>query len=282
MRKKFEGNARVKRSTLQALRRDFEILEMKASETITEYFARVMSIANKMRSNGEQMKDVTVVEKILRTLTEKFNYVVVSIEESKDIDALTVDELQSSLVVHEQKFHRSNGEEQALKVTVADRNGGRGRGRGDYRGRGRGRGRQAFNKATIECYKCHQLGHFQYGCPAWEKEVNYTELNEHEEMLLMSYVKVNQTAQEDIWFLDSSCSNHMSGNKAAFCELNETFRETIKLGNNTKMTVFGKERVRLHLNDSNFMITDVFYVPKLKNNLLSIRQLQEHGFAILI
>jgi hypothetical protein len=93
MRKKFEGNARVKRSTLQALRRDFELLEMKASETITEYFARVMSIANKMRSNGEQMKDVTIVEKILRTLTEKFNYVVVSIEESKDIDALTVDEL---------------------------------------------------------------------------------------------------------------------------------------------------------------------------------------------
>jgi hypothetical protein len=193
MRKKFEGNARVKRSTLQALRRDFEILEMKASETITEYFARVMGIANKMRSNGEQMKDVTIVEKILRTLTEKFNYVVVSIEESKDIDALTVDKLQSSLVVHEQKCHRSNGEEQALKVIVADRNGGRGRGRGDYRGRGRGRGRQAFNKATIECYKCHQLGHFQYKCPAWEKEVNYTELNEHEEMLLISYVKVNQT-----------------------------------------------------------------------------------------
>jgi hypothetical protein len=52
-----------------------------------------MSIANKMRSNGEQMKDVTIVEKILRTLTEKFNYVVVSIEESKDIDVLTVDEL---------------------------------------------------------------------------------------------------------------------------------------------------------------------------------------------
>ena len=72
------------------------------------------------------MKDITIMEKILRTLTEKFNYVIVSIEEFKDIDALTVDELRSSLVVHEQKFHRSNGEEQALKVTVADRNRGRG------------------------------------------------------------------------------------------------------------------------------------------------------------
>ncbi|RDY05897.1 hypothetical protein CR513_10194, partial [Mucuna pruriens] len=37
--KKIEGNARVKSSTLQTLRRDVEILEMKVGETITKYFA---------------------------------------------------------------------------------------------------------------------------------------------------------------------------------------------------------------------------------------------------
>ena len=52
------------------------------------------------------MQDVKVVEKILRSLTEKFNYVVCFIEESKDIDALTVNELQSSLIVHKHKFQR--------------------------------------------------------------------------------------------------------------------------------------------------------------------------------
>ncbi|KAJ1426306.1 gag-polypeptide of LTR copia-type [Sesbania bispinosa] len=57
MKKKFEGNARVKRSTLQALGRDFEVLEMKVGEIITEYFTRVMAITNKMRSNGEDMKE---------------------------------------------------------------------------------------------------------------------------------------------------------------------------------------------------------------------------------
>lgn len=86
-------------------------------ESITDYFARVMTIANKMRVNGEKMTDVTIVEKILEY---KFNYVVVSIEESKDIDALTIDELQGSLIVHERKFHRSNGEEQALKMEEDD------------------------------------------------------------------------------------------------------------------------------------------------------------------
>lgn len=120
-------------------------------------------MANKMRVYGEDMKDVTIVEKILRSLTDRFNYIVCSIEESKDIDELSIDELQSSLIVHKQKFHRQSGEEQALKVSYEEKSGGRGCGRAALRGRGRGR--QQFNKATVECFRCHKLGHFQYECP---------------------------------------------------------------------------------------------------------------------
>lgn len=47
-----------------------------------------MTIVNKMRVNRERIKDVIVVEKILRSLTLKFNYIVISIEEFKDLDIL--------------------------------------------------------------------------------------------------------------------------------------------------------------------------------------------------
>jgi hypothetical protein len=76
MKKRFEGNARVKKSHLQGLRREFETLDMKFNEGVTEYFSRVMTVANKMRAHEEEMEDVKIVEKILRTLTEKFNYIV--------------------------------------------------------------------------------------------------------------------------------------------------------------------------------------------------------------
>ena len=69
-----------------------------------------------MRNCGEDMPDVKIVEKILRSLTDKFNIVVCSIEESKDIDQLTVDELQASLLVHEQKVIDKRSEEQVLQV----------------------------------------------------------------------------------------------------------------------------------------------------------------------
>ncbi|XP_050895524.1 uncharacterized protein LOC127102163 [Lathyrus oleraceus] len=156
MKMKCQGNARVQRAQLNRLRREFEVLAMKQGEAIGDYFSRVMMIANDMRNYGEDMADVKIVEKILRTLTKKWNYIVCSIEESKDIDELFFDALQSSLLVHEQKFKKDGDEEHALKVSYDERNGGRGRGRSTFRGgRGRGRGRQSYNRATVECYTCH-------------------------------------------------------------------------------------------------------------------------------
>ena len=283
MKQKYQGSTRVKRAQLQALRREFEVLQMKEGESVDKYFARTLTIANKMKIHGESMKQLAIIEKILRSMTSRFDYVVCSVEESNDLDTLTIDELQSSLLVHEQRMNGHGRDEQALKVTYNDKFSGRGgRGSGAFQGRGRGRGRQAFNKAIVECYKCHQLGHFQYECPKWEKGAHYAELDEKEEMLLMSYVELNQSRKEDVWFLDSGCSNHMCGNKLWFSDLDEEFRQSVKLGNNSKMTVLGKGNIRMQVAGVTQVITDVFYIPELRNNLLSVGQLQEKGVAILI
>lgn len=66
---------------------------MKIGESVNDYFGRVMETNNDMSNCGENMNDVKNVEKIVRSLTENFNFVECSIEESKDIDLLTVDEL---------------------------------------------------------------------------------------------------------------------------------------------------------------------------------------------
>lgn len=83
MKQKFKGSTRVKRQQLQALRKEFEILHMKEGESVNAYFARTLSIANKMSVHGGKLENVAVVEKVLRSMTSKFAYVVCSIEESK-------------------------------------------------------------------------------------------------------------------------------------------------------------------------------------------------------
>ena len=108
---------------------------MKVGESVNEYFAWTLTITNKMKANGDDKGDAAVVENILRSMTPKFDYVVCSIEESKDIDTLTIDELQSSLLVHEQRMSSHEEEEHALKITHGEQSRGRGRGHGSFRGR---------------------------------------------------------------------------------------------------------------------------------------------------
>ncbi|CAN6684534.1 unnamed protein product [Malus baccata var. baccata] len=130
LKQKYQGTARVKCAQLQALRKEFEMLHMKAGESVNDYFGRTLVIANKMRIHKKHMEDVVIIEKILRSMVPKYDYVVCSIEESNDLDALSIDEFQSSLLVHEQRISRRVVvEEQALQVTFETQQGGRGGGR---------------------------------------------------------------------------------------------------------------------------------------------------------
>ncbi|PNX83543.1 retrovirus-related Pol polyprotein from transposon TNT 1-94, partial [Trifolium pratense] len=231
MRTKYQGSTKVKRAQLEALRKEFEVLEMGKSESVDEYFARTMTIANKMIACGERVEQVTVVEKILRSITARFNHVVCSIELSNDVTTLSIDELQSNLIVHEQhmKGQQIKQEEQTLKVT----NGGRGRGRGRSSTRGRGRGRQS--NENVECYKCHKLGHYQSDCPIWAENANYAEFDDEEEMLLMA---------------KTNCEDEKGENW-----------DSVKLGDDSRMNVMGKGNVKLCINGRNHIITSVYYIP---------------------
>lgn len=268
MKRKFQGSTKVKRAQFQALRREFELLVMKEGEKVDTFLGRTLSVVNKMKTNGENMEQSTIVSKILRSLTTKFNYVVCSIEESNDLSTLSVDELHGSLLVHEGRMQGPQEEEHVLKVSQDERPS-RGRGRGGFGfrgGRGRGRGRTPSNKALVECYKCHKLGHFQYECPDWEKRANYVELEEEDELLLMAHVELNKANREDVWFLDSGCSNHMTGDKDWFCNLEGDFTRTVKLGNDMRMSVVAKGSIRVQVGDITQVISDVYYVPELRNN----------------
>ena len=91
---------------LQTLRGEFEALKMKESESVSDYITRVQAIVNQMKRNGETLTEACVVEKVLRSLTGEFENVVCAIEESRNLAEMTIEDLTSSLEVHEQRRRR--------------------------------------------------------------------------------------------------------------------------------------------------------------------------------
>jgi hypothetical protein len=136
----YKGEETVKKVRLQSLRLDFEKMEMKENEGIRNYFTRVNSVVNQMASNDETLENERIVQKVLRSLPQKFDYVVVAIEESKDVSTLSVEDLQGRLEAHEIKINRRNPPpsqpDKALTSQVTNTGG-----QGSYRGHVKGRGR---------------------------------------------------------------------------------------------------------------------------------------------
>jgi gag-polypeptide of LTR copia-type len=63
---------------------------MKEKKTIKEYFSKVIELVNQIRNLGENLNDKSVCEKILISLSPKYNNITASIEEIKDLAILSI------------------------------------------------------------------------------------------------------------------------------------------------------------------------------------------------
>ena len=104
--KTYEGADPVKRTRLQGLKRQFELMEQGREENIRDYFSRMDKLVNEMKNNGDDIKEKEIVEKIMRTLSTRFDYVVAAIEEAKDLNTMTLNDLQASLESREMRTLR--------------------------------------------------------------------------------------------------------------------------------------------------------------------------------
>ena len=150
----FKGVDKVKKVGLQTLRRQYELIQMEASETITAYILRVLALTKQMKIYGEEYNEQAKVEKILRSLTSRFEHIVVAIEEAHDLSEMSVDELSGALQAHEQSMNEKQADkpiEQALQAQVSIKGEQRretSKKHGSSRGRGRGQSSHFSNNRS--------------------------------------------------------------------------------------------------------------------------------------
>ena len=79
------------------------ISSYEGDESISSFFLRLDDIGNRMRNLGETITSTTLVEKVLRSLTPKFESNMYAIEEKRDLQTLSIVQLHGILIACEMR-----------------------------------------------------------------------------------------------------------------------------------------------------------------------------------
>ncbi|XP_058185851.1 uncharacterized protein LOC131303080 [Rhododendron vialii] len=100
-----------------------------------------------------------------------------------------------------------------------------------------------------ECYKCKKFGHVKKDCKAKSNLQAKFSKEKNGEGNLFYDCQVASEYKNEVWYLDSGCSNHMTGDQSIFLNMDTLAGSQVKMGNGAL-------------------------------NLLSVGQLLEHGYAV--
>ncbi|XP_019248676.1 PREDICTED: uncharacterized protein LOC109227940 [Nicotiana attenuata] len=180
LKEEYQGGERIKGMKVMNLIREFEMQRMKESKTVKEYSDRLLSIVNKVRMLGKNLPDSRVVEKILVTLSEKFEPTIASLENTKDLSQITLAEVLNALQAQEQRrLMREEGTvEGALQAKLQSNAGSRykkGKGKKNHAGNNQvaanngGGNNSSSNKGDKfpSCQHCRRKNHPHFKC--WRK-----------------------------------------------------------------------------------------------------------------
>ena len=79
--------------------------------------------------------------------------------------------------------------------------------------------------------------------------MNYTEEKNGEDGTLSLARNDTSGGQENTWYLNIGDSNHMSGNRSMFMELNESMNGSVAFGDDSKVPVKGKGNIPFRAKD---------------------------------
>jgi hypothetical protein len=87
----------------------------------------------------------------------------------------------------------------------------------------------------------------------------------------------------DVWYLDNGASNHMTGDRDKFRDIDSTIAGKVTFGDGSTVDIKGKGLVLFEgQSGDQWVLYDVYYIPKLKSNLVSLWQLTEIGHRVVM
>jgi hypothetical protein len=87
----------------------------------------------------------------------------------------------------------------------------------------------------------------------------------------------------DVWYLDNGASNHMTGDRKKFRDIDTTVGGKVRFGDGSTVEIHGRGSILFQgISRDQWILFDVYFIPKLKSNLISLGQLTEIGHKIVM
>ncbi|GKC76000.1 zinc finger, CCHC-type containing protein [Tanacetum coccineum] len=233
------GEEKVQQARLQSLMIGFNTLQMKDEDTVDAFTAKLNSYATKARELGKTLDESLLVRKLLDATPDRFIQIVASIEQTSDLDDISLDEITGKLKAFEERIKLRKGgqvESQENLLFV----------HGEHSGKGR-----RFNKrgAKYDALSVTNVGTFLEDCRKTSTTQEQSNLileddepsllmTTHEEILLNEgQIQPEKYASGDasIWYLDNGASNHMTGVKSHFKDINESVTGRVRFGDGSML-----------------------------------------------
>jgi hypothetical protein len=94
------------------------------------------------------------------------------------------------------------------------------------------------------------------------------------------YVQLDEETERDdsLWYLDSGATNHMSGCRRAFVDIDTSICGTAKFDDGSEVAIEGSGTVLFEGKTGEHLpLTRVYFIPRLTTNTISLGQLDEGG-----
>lgn len=108
-------------------------------------------------------------------------------------------------------------------------------------------------------------------------------VHESQHIVHLTEKVVPMDVPEGVWVLDTGASNHMTGTMSALTQQNEEVRGTVRFGDGSRVEIQGIGSVVIQgHHQQHKVLTNVYYIPKLKSNIVSLGQLEEKGLKVTL
>jgi len=91
----------------------------------------------------------------------------------------------------------------------------------------------------------------------------------------------NETKVNGEWYIDSGCSNHMTGNVDLLVDVRTNVAGKVQMPTGALVDVAGMGSLIIDTTKGRKYIREVMYLPGLKENLPSVGQMDEHGYFLV-